>query len=131
MAFQSQKSTKKIEKTETRLTIIQKKFFAATFLIVVLDEILRQISYIKYSPYFEPNIYAAIMAHWITPYISSTIIFLITCTILFATNRFASKTQNINSKSSLLKTAIPFGIYTIVATVYIPTMIQWLILILT
>lgn len=131
IAFQSQKSTKKIEKKETKLTNIQKKFFATIFLIVVLDEILRQISYIKYSPYLETNIYAAIIAQWITPYIGSTIIFLITCTILFATNRFTSKTQNINSQNSLLKTTIPFGIYTIIATIYIPTIIQWLILIST
>ena len=131
VAFQSQESAEKIEKTETRVTSIQKKFFVAIFLIVVLDEILRQISYTKYSPYLEPNIYAAIIAQWITPYIGSTIIFLITCTMLLATNRFASKTQNTNSQSSLLKTAIPFGTYMILATIYIPTITQWLILILT
>jgi len=131
MASQSQKSTKKIEKTKTRLAIIKRNFFVATFLIVVLDEILRQISYIKYSPYLEPNIYAAIFAQWITPYVSSVIVFLITCIILFATNRFAAKTQGITLQSSLIRTAIPFGVYVVVNTIYIPTIVQWLILILT
>ena len=107
---------------------ILKKFFVATFVLVVIEEILRQASYIKNSPLFEPNTYVAIVSQWITPYIASSIVFLTVCAILLTTNKLASKTENesYSLKNKLLKQAIPLGIYIIVAIVYVPTVIQWL-----
>lgn len=110
-----------------------KKFFTATFVLVILEEVLRQISYIKNSPFFEPNFYVLLISQWITPYIASSIVFLTVCAILFAVNKFASKTQNkgYNSQTKLLKKVIPFGIYAIIIAAYIPTTIQWLLILLT
>jgi hypothetical protein len=112
---------------------VLKKFFVATFVLVVLEEILRQISYIENSPFFEPNIYVALTSQWVTPYIASSIVFLTVCATLFASKKLASKTENkdYNSQTKLLKKAIPLGIYIIILIVYIPTIIQWLTILLT
>ena len=112
---------------------ILKKFFATTFLLVILEEVLRQISYIKNSPFFEPNVYVSMISQWMTPYIASSIVFLTVCAILLAVNKFASKTQNkgYNSQAELLKKVIPFGMYAIILAAYIPTTIQWLLILTT
>jgi len=112
---------------------VLKRFFAATFVLVVVEEVLRQISYAMYSPLFEPNIYVAMISQWITPYVGSSIIFLTVCAILFAINKYASKTQNEgkNSQIRLLKKVIPLGIYAIIIAVYVPTIMQWLSILLT
>lgn len=135
-AKQQQSATVKLEEPQKHLLTagnLLKKFFAATFVLVVLEEILRQISYIEYSPFFEPNVYVAMISQWVTPYIASSLVFLIVCAILFAANKLASKTGNkdYNSQVKLLKKAIPFGVYAIVIVVYIPTILQWLSLLLT
>jgi hypothetical protein len=129
-------TTVKLEEPQKSLLTmgnVQKRFFTATFVLVVLEEVLRQISYIKYSPFFEPNIYVAMIAQWVTPYIASSIVFLTVCAILFAVNKYTSKTQNKdnNSQIKLLKKVIPLGIYAIIIAVYIPTTIQWLSILLT
>ena len=131
-----QPTTVKLEEPQKHLLTagnVLKRFFAATFALIVLEEVLRQISYIKYSPFFEPNVYVAMISQWVTPYIASSIVFLTVCAILFAVNKLASKTENKghNSQIKLLKKAIPFGIYAIIIAVYIPTTIQWLSILLT
>jgi fucose permease len=116
---------------------VQKRFFTATFVLVIAEEVLRQISYVKYSPFFEPNVYVAMMSQWITPYVASSIVFLTVCAVLFVVNKYASKMQNkgnnsqINSQIKLLKKVMPLGIYAIIIAVYIPTTIQWLSILLT
>jgi hypothetical protein len=121
------------QKSPLPMVNLPKKFFTATFLLVILEEVLRQISYIKNSPFFEPNFYVSMISQWITPYIASSIVFLTVCAILLAVNRFASKTQDEdnNSQTKLLKKVIPFGIYAIILVAYIPTTIQWLSILLT
>lgn len=124
-------TTVKIEEPQKHLLTTGnalKKLFAATFVLVVLEEVLRQISYIENSPFFEPNVYVAMTSQWVTPYIASSIVFLTVCVILFAANKLASKTQNkdYHSQTKLLKKAIPFGIYAIIVIAYVPTIMQWL-----
>lgn len=110
-----------------------KTLFPATFMLVVLEEVLRQISYAKFSPFFEPNIYVAMLSQWITPYIASSIIFLTVCGILLAVKKFASKNEDNgrNPQIRLLRKAVPLGIYAIIIAVYASTTIQWLLILLT
>jgi hypothetical protein len=107
-----------------------KKLFPATFMLVVLEEVLRQISYARSSPLFEPNIYVAMLSQWITPYIASSIIFLSVCGILLTVNKFASKNEDTSSNPQirLLRKAVPLGIYAIIIAVYASTTIQWLLI---
>jgi hypothetical protein len=110
-----------------------KKLFPATFMLVVLEEVLRQISYARSSPLFEPNIYVAMLSQWVTPYIASSIIFLTVCAILLTVNKFASKNEDNHSNPQirLLKKAVPIGIYAIIIAVYASTTIQWILILLT
>jgi hypothetical protein len=121
------------QKSLLNMRNVQKRFFTATFVLVVVEEVLRQISYVKYSPFFEPNVYVAMMSQWITPYVASSIVFLTVCAILFAVNKYASKMQNKgnNSQIKLLKKVMPLGTYAIIIAAYIPTTIQWLSILLT
>jgi hypothetical protein len=111
---------------------ISKSLFTATFLLVIFEEVLRQVSYAQNSPLFEPNAYVTMMSQWITPYIASSIVFLTVCAVLFAVKKLASKPQgdSDNSHVKFLKKAIPFGLYAIIIAVYLPTTIQWLSLLL-
>jgi hypothetical protein len=121
------------QKSPSSKRSVLKKLFTATFLMVILEETLRQISYLKNSSFFEPNVYVSIISQRITPYIASSIVFLTVCGILLAVNKFVSKTQNqdSNSQTKLLKKLMPIGIYAIILAVYIPTTIQWLIILTT
>jgi hypothetical protein len=121
------------QKSPSAKRSLLKKLFTATFLLVVLEETLRQISYLKNSPFFEPNVYVSMLSQRITPYIASSIVFLAVCGILLAVNKFASRTQNMdsNSQTKLLKKLMPIGIYAIILAVYIPTTVQWLIILTT
>ena len=109
-----------------------KSLFITSFLLVISEEVLRQISYAQNSPLFEPNIYVALMSRWITPYIASSIVFLAVCAMLFAARKLGSKPQNDsdNSYARFLKKAIPIGLYVIIIAVYLPTIVQWLSLLL-
>jgi hypothetical protein len=122
-----------LHESHTGKRSVLKKLFTGTFLLVILEETLRQISYIKNSPFFEPNVYVSMISQRITPYVASSIVFLTVCGILLTVNKFISKTQdqNDNSQTKLLKKAIPIGVYAIILTAYIPTTIQWLIILTT
>jgi hypothetical protein len=124
-------TTAKLEEPQRHLLTagkILKSIFTATFLLVILEEVLRQISYAQNSPLFEPNVYVAMMSHWVTPYLASSIVLLTVCAILFAARKLASKPQDDgdNSHVRFLRKAIPFGLYAIIIAVYLPTTIQWL-----
>jgi hypothetical protein len=111
---------------------LSKSLFPATFLLVIFEEILRQISYAKNSPLFEPNAYVALLSQRISPYIASSIVFLTVCAILFIAKKLASKPQydDENPRVRFLKKAVPVGIYAIIIAAYLPTIIQWLSLLL-
>jgi len=130
-----QPATKMLKRPQTpsvSITNIHKNFFAVTFALVLFEEILRQISYIKNPPFQDGNFYVRILYQWITPYIASVIIFLITCLILFATKKLASKNQDANNPYiNLLKKAIALGIYTTIATIYIFSLREWFLILLT
>jgi hypothetical protein len=114
----------------TRMNI-QRNFFAIVFAFVVLEEILRQISYTKTSPLLEPNIYVTTASQWLSPYLASPLLFLTTCLILFATRRFAKKRNLNNPYMSILKTAVPLGIYTTISIVYACSIAGWFRILLT
>jgi len=130
-----QPATARLEEPQKHLLTsgnLLKSLFIATFLLVILEEVLRQISYIENSTLFEPNTYVALMSQWISPYIASSTVFLTVCVILLAARKLASKPQydDDNSHVRFLKKAIPVGIYAIIIAVYLPTTIQWLSLLL-
>jgi len=117
---------KKPQMPLTTIANIQKNFFAAAFMLVLLEEILRQISYMKY-PFYDANIYVAIASQWLTPYLASTIIFLTACLILFATRKFTKNQDSNNPYINLLKKAAPLGVYTTMAIIYIFSIKDWLV----
>jgi hypothetical protein len=109
----------------------QRKFFIITFALVLIEETLRLISYGSgNSPYVEANIYVAIASLWLSPYISSSIIFLSACLILFATRRLArGQTTDLEFKN-LLKKTVPIGVFTSIAIISIFSIANWMIILL-
>jgi len=109
---------------------LSKNFFAFTFILVVLEEIMRVMSYLRYSPYLEPNIYVVLLSQWITPYIASPIFFLTTCFILFATKKLSQRAHPQNENSSILSKAVPIGIYATIAIIYAYAIANWILILL-
>jgi uncharacterized paraquat-inducible protein A len=130
-----QLATKMLEEPQTlsvSITNLQRNLFAGTFTLVLLDEVLRQISHIRNSPFLEPNIYIAMASQWLTPYLASPIILLTTCFILFATKKLASKNQKAsNPYINRLKKAMPVEIYAIIAVICVFSITNWLFILLT
>jgi hypothetical protein len=112
----------------------RKKFFAAAFLLVLMEEILRLVSYATsppFSAYLDGNIYVKILYQTVTPYAASMIVFVLVCMLLFVTAKLASSSQSTgNLQVNLLKGAIPIGIFTIISATYILSIVNW-ILVLT
>ena len=112
----------------------RKKFFAAAFTLVLAEEILRLVSYATrppFSAYFDGNICVKILNQTVTPYVASMIVFVLVCMLLFVTTKLASSSQRTgNLQIRLFKGAIPIGIFTVISTTYIFSIINW-ILILT
>jgi len=108
---------------------LQRNLFALTFTLVLIEEILRLISYLRYSPYIEPNIYVALLSQFITPYLASPIFFLAICTILFATKKLSEKSKPKSELSALVTTAVPISIYTAIIIIYAYSIANWLLII--
>jgi hypothetical protein len=109
---------------------LSKNFFTFTFILVLLEEILRVMSYLRYSPYLEPNIYVVLLSQWITPYIASPIFFLTICFILFATKKLSQRAHPQNENSSILSKAVPIGIYATIAIIYAYAIANWILILL-
>jgi hypothetical protein len=106
-----------------------RKLFAVSFILVVVEEVMRLVSYIQNPPflaYLDGNLYVRILNESIAPHVASLIVFALMCSILFITARLASTNQNTGSSSfSLLKRAIPFGVYVAVSVTYIVSIANW------
>jgi len=120
----------KIEKPFVLETKISKTLFTFTFTLVVIEEILRLVSYLKYSPFLESNIYVVILSQFITPYIASPILFLTTCIILFLTKRLSEKAQPKSELAALLIKAVPIGIYVTIAIIYVYSIVNWFLILM-
>ncbi|MEM3827873.1 MAG: zinc finger AN1 domain-containing stress-associated protein [Conexivisphaerales archaeon] len=118
----------KIQAPPTTLKKIQKTLFTSAFTLVIIEEVLRLVSYLKYSPYLEPNIYITLLAQWVTPYISSPIFFLIICAILFAAKKLSEKEPK-NELKSLLTKAVPLSVYVTTILMYIYYIANWIFII--
>lgn len=119
------------EKLQTPFTNVHKFLFATAFVLVVFEQILRQTSYVINSILYEANIYVAIISVWLTPYVASIAIFIITCFVLFTARRIATKNGNASSQYiSLLKKAIPLGVYATIAIIYLESIRGWLLILL-
>lgn len=104
----------KPQATSVSIKNIQNKFFLLTFTLVMIEEILRLISYSMHSPYLESNIYVAVASLQVNPYFSSSIMFLLACLVLLATHRVAKNQDTRNEYANLLKKTAPFGIYVVI-----------------
>ena len=123
---------KEVQETPPHPTIIQnfqKNLFTCTFTTVLIEEILRLISYLRYSPYIESNIYIVLLSQIVTPYIASSIFFLTICAILFATKRLSEKVRPVNEFKALIAHALPILVYVTVIVVYAFSIINWLLII--
>lgn len=116
------------EKANPSFVSLRKTLFTSAFTLVLIEEILRLVSYLKYSPYLEPNIYITILSQWTSPYISSPIFFLLICAILFATEKLAGK-QPKSELKSLLSKAIPLTVYITISIMYIYYIANWIFII--
>ena len=109
---------------------IQSKFFLIAFTLVIAEEILRLISYSFHSPYLESNIYVALASLQVTPYFSSSIMFLLVCFMLLATRRLARTQDTRKEYVSLLKKTVPFGVYASVAIMTLVSIANRLVILL-
>jgi len=107
----------------------QKNLFTCTFMLVLIEEILRLISYLRYSPYIEPNIYVALLSQFVTPYIASPIFFLTICTILFATKKLSERIKPKSEFSTLTAIAVPISVYVAIIIIYVYSIANWLLII--
>jgi hypothetical protein len=110
----------------------RKKFFAGTFTLVIVEEILRLASYVmkpSLFTYLDGNIYVRNLYQSVSPYIASLIVFALVCLLLFVTAKLATRNQAAsNSYTSLLKEAIPIGIFTVTSAIYVFSITNWLLI---
>ena len=106
-----------------------RKLFAVSFILVVVEEVLRLVSYVQNPPflaYLDANLYVRILNESIAPHVASLIVFVLICAVLFVTARLARTDENIGQSGfSLLKRAIPFGVYVAVSVTYIVWIWNW------
>ena len=114
----------------TGMENIQSKFFLPVFTLLIVEEILRLISYAFRSPYLESNIYVALASLQVTPYFSSSILFLLVCFILLATRRLARNQNTKKEYASLLKKTVPFGIYASIVIITLVSIANRLVILL-
>jgi len=114
----------------TGMESIQSKFFLTVFTLVIVEEILRLISYAFRSPYLESNIYVALASLQATPYFSSSIMFLLVCFMLLATRRLAGNQNTKKEYASLLKKTVPFGMYASIALMTLVSIANRLVILL-
>jgi len=112
-----------------RIISLQRNLFTLTFTLVLIEEVLRLISYLRYSPYIEPNIYIALLSQFITPYLASPIFFIIVCTILFVTKKLSEKSKPKSELSALVTIALPISIYIAITIIYAYSIANWLLII--
>lgn len=128
-------TTKTLQKPITHSVFfedIQKKFFTASFMLVVAEEILRLIGYMK-NPlslaYLDGNMYVEILYQSMTPQTASVIIFVLACCILFGTKKLASKNRSTsNPYANLLKRAIPLCIFAAITITYLFSITNWILI---
>jgi hypothetical protein len=121
----------KPQATSVSIEKIQNKFFLLTFTLVMIEEILRLISYSMHSPYLESNIYVAVASLQVTPYLSSSIMFLLACLVLLATHRVAKNQDTRNEYVNLLKKTAPFGIYVAIVIITLVSIANRTLILLT
>jgi hypothetical protein len=109
---------------------IQSKFFLLVFPLVIVEEILRLVSYAFRSPYLESNIYVALASLQVTPYFSSSIMFLLVCFMLLATRKLAGNQTTKKEYVSLLKKTLPFGMYASIALITLVSIANRLVILL-
>ena len=109
---------------------VQSKFFLLVFTLVIVEEILRLVSYSFHSPYLESNIYVALASLQVTPYFSSSIMFLLACLMLLATRRLAGNQNTEREYVGLLKKTVPFGIYASTAIITLVSVANRLVILL-
>jgi hypothetical protein len=108
----------------------RKRFFAAAFILVLVEEALRLVMYTTNTPfsaYLDGNIYVKFLYQTVDPYAASLIVFVLVCALLFITTKLASDSHGSNNlEISLIKGAIPIGIFTVISAIYIFSIINWI-----
>ena len=110
----------------------RKRFFAAAFIFVLAEEALRLASYATHTPfsaYLDGNIYVKFLYQTVDPYVASLIVFVLVCALLFLTTKLASDSHgSSNLEISLVKGAVPIGIFTVVSAIYIFSIANWIVI---
>jgi hypothetical protein len=114
----------------TGIESIQSRFFLTVFTLVIVEEILRLVSYAFRSPYLESNVYVALTSLQVTPYFSSSILFLLVCLILLATRKLAGGQNTKKDYASLLKKTLLFGMYISIAMITLVSIANRLVILL-
>jgi hypothetical protein len=117
------------------LSNARRKFFAGAFTLVIVEEILRLANYVvkpSSFTYLDGNIYVRNLYQSVSPYIASLIVFALVCFLLFVTAKLATRNQAAsNSYTSLLKEAIPIGIFTVISAIYVFSIANWLLILIS
>jgi hypothetical protein len=121
-----------LKKSTTQFTILdnaKKKMFIASFILVLMEEILRLVGYLKNPPFFaflDGNVYVKALYQFITPYYASLIVFTLICLTLFVTTKLTSKNEDASPHTNLMKRTISLFIFTIISIIYIVSITNWL-----
>lgn len=103
-----------------------KNLFAITLVTVIFEDVLRQLSRLGNSPFFEPNIYVVILSQWLTPYLASPIIVIGVCLILFAARRFSMRGDVSNEYVKFLRLTVPALVYLAVLIIFVFSVWGWI-----
>ncbi len=108
---------------------VSKKIFAFSFILVVVEEIMRLVSYVQNPPflaYLEGNLFVRLLNDSMAPHVASLIVYVLMCSILFLTARLASLNKNsVDPGFSVIKRAIPLVVYVTVSLLYIVWIVNW------
>ncbi len=118
--------------SKTKLEIIREKMFAPIFIMLIVDQTMRWISYTRHSPYLEPNIYVLMLSQWINPYAASALIFMSACLTMLTVNKLTAKNSPSNqSQQAMFANTVAIGTYITMILIFLPTAVTWFKLLLT
>lgn len=107
---------------------VQKALFFTAFTMVLLDSVLRLVGWMKFSPFFEPNLYVAILSQFFNPYFAAVTIFLAACVMLFVIRHFSNFGSCENDYVRVFRIMFPIGVYVVMIVIFAFSVLGWLVM---
>jgi len=125
-----QKANTLTEKLFSRMHTLQRTFFFTAFLMVVFEDVLRKIGWLKFASCFELNLYVAILSQFFSPCAASFVAVLAACLTLLATRKFSKVRNSDNNFIRFLKFSFSLGVYTTILAAFAFSVSKWLFMFL-